>query len=77
MRALLNDIDDVAWLRSTVLRRFDPPKFASFELEGSEDWPDKISIYQNRNPSVFETALRVYQRADNGTLVEAFRKAQQ
>jgi hypothetical protein len=69
MIQFLNDREDVAWLRSTALRRLDPPVFASFEIDGNEDCPDNVAIYAQVMPTVFEKPLVVYTRGDTGALV--------
>lgn len=71
---LLNDPIDVDWVRTTALKRLDPPVFKSFEIAGNEDCPDNVCVYAQHNPTVFDAPLVTYSRNKAGHL-EGWAKA--
>lgn len=64
---LLNDPVDVEWVRDVHLPK-DAPTFKSCELHGSEDAPDRILIYGEICPTIFDTPIRVFVRNSTGYL---------
>jgi hypothetical protein len=64
---LLNDPEDLAWLRSAHLREVqDLPEFKSAVIWGSEDSPEKVEIYADADPLWTDTPLRTLCQCDDG-----------
>lgn len=47
-----NEPDDCTWLRETALRGYTVPDFQSFTLQGHEDCPLFIELYEDVNPMI-------------------------
>lgn len=67
---LLNDAEDISWLRSTHLRKLDPPTFSAFEIVGNEDAPERVNLYANREPNLFDRPLAQYTQNSTGSLTK-------
>lgn len=68
---LLNDPLDVEWLRTSHLKRHDPPQFKAFVLTGNEDAPEGLELYSDTDPNTFDVPVAVYQQDEQGRLVRA------
>ena len=56
----LNESEDCKWLREVHLKGKKFPRFRSFVLEGSEDCPDKITLYGRKNPDYTDEPVGEY-----------------
>ena len=67
---------DCQWLRDTALRGYDVPPFASFTLEGNEDCPLVIRLYEQTNPTIDHGAIAFYElrQCEQSTLSEYVRR---
>lgn len=57
----INTADDMRWLRDVHLPRL-PAKYKSAIIVGNEDYPDRIEVYESRDPRV--TDVPVVYKAD-------------
>lgn len=53
--------EDCQWLRETALREYEVPAFQSFTLEGNEDCPLVIRLYEQAEPTIDDGAVAFYQ----------------
>lgn len=59
-QVLCNDPVDVQWLKDTHIKHLNPmPEFKAFEMLGNEDAPDKVILYADVCPLVFDQPTRV------------------
>lgn len=68
MSQFLNDPDDIGWLKSTALKGVPLPSrfadFKSFVIYGTEDYPEKVALYQSSHPTIYDACLHVVFRRD-------------
>lgn len=57
--------EDCRWLRATALRGYDVPAFQSFTLEGNEDCPLVIRLYEQAEPTIDNGAIAFYELITN------------
>lgn len=55
-QALINTADDMRWLRDVHLPRLSS-KYKSAMIVGNEDYPDRIEIYERRDPRVSDVPV--------------------
>lgn len=67
----INTADDMRWLREVHLPRL-PAKYKSAIIVGNEDYPDRIEVYERRDPVVTDVPL-VFEADEEG----AFRETKQ
>lgn len=65
---LINTADDMRWLREVHLPRL-PAKYKSAIIVGSEDWPDRIEVYERRDPLVTDVPI-VFKADEDGVFEE-------
>jgi hypothetical protein len=53
--------EDCEWLRTTALHGYDVPKFRSFTLEGQEDCPLVIRLWEQAQPTLSDGAIAFYE----------------
>jgi hypothetical protein len=56
----LNKLADLNWLCDTHLKNLSPPAFRSCMLHGNEDCPDKLELYDTRDPLITTKPVIVY-----------------
>jgi hypothetical protein len=68
---LLNDIEDIAWLETTHLKKHKEVhgKFNSFILYGNEDCPDRVELYKKKEPTINSKIFRAFLRNAEGELI--------
>lgn len=59
MEQFFNDPEDVQWLIDTKLGGRTDLKFESFVLIGTEDCPEAVDLYVDRDPLVSDTPHRI------------------
>lgn len=63
MSQFLNDPDDIDWLKATALKGVPLPSrfadFKSFVIYGTEDCPEKVTLYQSPHPTIRDACLHV------------------
>ena len=64
----IDTADDMRWLREVHLPRL-PAKYKSAIIVGNEDWPDRIEVYERRNPVVTDVPL-VFEADEEGVFKE-------
>lgn len=73
--AFLNDPADVQWLKETALKGVSLPAswagFASFVLQGNEDAPHAVNLYQSADPLYTDNFYRVRFDGDGLTYAQA------
>lgn len=66
----INDRDDVQWLCEVHLAHLkDLPNFRSFVIEGNEDAPDRVMLFADVCPTVFDSPVRVLVQNRDGVLI--------
>jgi len=63
-----DDPEDVRWLRETHLRGLDAPEFQSFVMTGNEDAPEKVVLYAQPDPNIFDVPVRAFVQGEDGSL---------
>lgn len=66
---LLNDIESIAWLQTTHLKKF-KHTFNSFIIYGNEDCPIRVDIFKRTNPTIHSKPFKTYASDGNGDLKE-------
>ena len=64
----INTADDMRWLREVHLPRL-PAKYKSAIIVGNEDFPDRIEVYERRDPRVTDVPI-VFKAAEDGVFKE-------
>ena len=54
----LESAEDLEWLRDTHLKGCVVPEFAVAVLEGNEDWPERITLYEVNHVNSIYMELR-------------------
>lgn len=71
----LNDPDDVQWLKDTALKGVPIPAawagFASFAIQGNDDAPYAVNLYQSADPLHTDNFYRVRFDGDGVTYAKA------
>lgn len=67
----INTADDMRWLREVHLPRL-PSKYKSAVITGNEDYPDRIEVYERRDPRVTDVPA-VFKADDAGVFRETTR----
>jgi hypothetical protein len=65
-KSFLNSADDMKWLRDVHLRGLNQ-KFKSAVVTGNEDCPERVEVFERRDPHVGDKAV-VYVRTDDCNL---------
>jgi hypothetical protein len=65
---LLNTLEDCKWLRETHLEGWALTNFRSFVIQGNEDCPDKVTLYERTDPDMGEEIVSVFVADENGDL---------
>lgn len=77
MTKFLNTPEDCSWLLETAFRTMlGVPSFCSFEIEGNEDSPTSVKLYQERNPWQNDAPVACYEIGAYGNLVMTYLNAQ-
>lgn len=58
--SVLNDAEDVEWLKDTHLKGKSHPDFKSFILCGNEDCPDLLELYVGEDPLFGDSPVAVF-----------------
>jgi hypothetical protein len=58
--SLLNEPNDIQWLRDVHLTGYSTPDFKSFVLHGQEDCPERIELYADRDPLVTDAPVATF-----------------
>jgi hypothetical protein len=64
----INTADDMRWLREVHLPRL-PAKYRSAIIVGNEDFPDRIEVYERRDPRVTDVPV-VFKADEDGVFKE-------
>jgi hypothetical protein len=67
-QAAINTADDMRWLREVHLPRF-PTKYKSAIIVGNEDYPDRIEVYERRDPRITDVPV-VFKADEDGVFKE-------
>jgi hypothetical protein len=57
---LLNEPDDLKWLKETHLKGFKVPEFKSFVIHGQESGPDRIDLFSATDPNYLDSPVATY-----------------
>lgn len=58
-QTFLNSPEDILWLKSTHLKKRNPPPFRSFILYGNEDAPERLELFSSESPDWDDPYLEV------------------
>ena len=77
MTKFFNTPEACQWLLETAFRTMlGVPSFCSFEIEGNEDSPNSVKLYQNLNPKHTDSPVACYETGAYGNLVITYLNTQ-